>query len=204
MMRYARALTIGLIAGAALVMPGRAEAVTLREIMELTRAGVADDVILALIEIDQRVFSIDSETLTMLKQAGVSDKVMVAIVKSGRSAAAQPAPGPLAQDPVNEPPPPPQVYVVEREPASVREVVVPMPVYIAVPSRRSGHGRHGVTSYDNIKTPFNPFGPLPSTSLPPITSQAPQKPREPVYWGWGGKRRPDTWDPDPPPRTRKQ
>ena len=204
-MAHARAWTIvaGMAFATLMGVAQRAEAVTLKEIMELTRVGVGDDVLVALIEVDQRVFPIDSETLATLKQAGVSDRVMVAIVKSGRTA--PPAPGPLAQDPINEPPPPPQVYVVEREPAATREVVVPVPVYIAVPAgRRSGHVRQGVTSYDNVKSSINPFGVLPSTALPPANAQPPAKPKEPVYWGWGGKRRPDTWDPDPQPPSRKK
>ena len=66
----------------------RAEAITLREIVELTRAGLSDDVLLALIEVDQRVFEIDPDTLKALKDAGVSPRVIVAIVKSGRTPAA--------------------------------------------------------------------------------------------------------------------
>ena len=63
----------------------RAEAITLTEIIELTQAGLSDDVLLALIEVDQRVFSIDPETLKTLQDAGVSPRVIVAIVKSGRT-----------------------------------------------------------------------------------------------------------------------
>ena len=62
----------------------RAEAITLREIVELTKAGLSEEVLLALIEVDQRVFSIDSETVKSLQDAGVSPRVIVAIVKSGR------------------------------------------------------------------------------------------------------------------------
>jgi hypothetical protein len=65
--------------------PARAAAVTLQEIIELTRAGVSDEVLIALIEVDRRVFPVDPETLSKLKKAGVSERVMVAIVKSGRT-----------------------------------------------------------------------------------------------------------------------
>ncbi len=68
----------------------RAEAITLREIVELTKAGLSDEVLLALIEVDQRVFSIDSETVKSLQDAGVSPRVIVAIVKSGRMPPAEP------------------------------------------------------------------------------------------------------------------
>ena len=57
-----------LVVSAIALFAARAEAVTLREIVELTRAGLSDEVLLALIEIDQRVFPVDPDTLKMLKR----------------------------------------------------------------------------------------------------------------------------------------
>jgi hypothetical protein len=184
--------------------PSRADAVTLKEIIELTQAGVADDVLVALIEIDRQVFPIDSQTLSALKKAGVTDRVMVAIVKSGRTPPPEAsAPPPLAVDPHDDPAPEPQVYIIERESPSVREVMVPVPVYVAVDSgvRRSrGRTHTSTSSYDAIRTPFNPFGPLPiANAQRPVPAP---KPAEPVYWGWGGKLRPDAWKPTPEPGAR--
>ena len=139
---------------------------SLRDVVELTKAGLADDVILTLIEVNGSVYPTDAETLKSLKTAGVSPAVIVALVKSGRqnpAAAAMPAePYPVAATE-------PEVIVVEREAPEprVREVVVPVPVYVAVPTYRSHRGA-------------NP---------------RPQRPVEPVYWGWGGKLRPDAWKP---------
>ena len=97
-----------LVVSAIALFAARAEAVTLREIVELTRAGLSDEVLLALIEIDQRVFPVDPDTLKMLKDAGVSPAVIVAIVKSGRTPKPQPEPAPLAEI-VHPDQPPPQV-----------------------------------------------------------------------------------------------
>ena len=110
----------------------RAEAITLREIVELTRAGLSDDVLLALIEVDQRVFEIDPDTLKGLKDAGVSTRVIVAIVKSGRTPA--PPAEPIV-DIVPPDPPPPQVVVVDRPVVHEVAVAVPVPVYVAVGGR---------------------------------------------------------------------
>jgi hypothetical protein len=41
-------------------------------------------------------------------------------------------------------------------------------------------------------------------SDPPARTVTPRKPAEPVYWGWGGKRRPDSWDPSPAESRRDQ
>ena len=110
----------------------RAEAITLREIVELTRAGLSDDILLALIEVDQRVFEIDPDTLKALKAAGVSTRVIVAIVKSGRTPA--PPVEPIV-DIVPPDPPPPQVVVVDRPVVREVAVAVPVPVYVAVGGR---------------------------------------------------------------------
>jgi hypothetical protein len=86
---------------------------------------------------------------------------------------------------------PPQVVVIEREPV-VREVAVPVAVPIYVPILQRVRDRH-------VELPVNPAVPLP---VQPIGSFPVQQPRvsqpAPVYWGWGGKLRPDAWKPTPP------
>jgi hypothetical protein len=170
----------------------RADAVTLTEIMQLTKAGVDEEVLLALIEVDQRVFSIDPETITQLKAAGVSPRVIVAIVKSGRT----PPPPPLPEADITPPEPPaPQVVVVERPVVHEVPVAVPVPVYVAVGSySRSRHG-------DRAQTPYRPsltLPPVPPSPVSPLVDRPePRKRAEPVYWGWGGKLRPDAWQPTP-------
>ena len=118
-----------LIALALLVCVGasRAEAVTVRDLVELSKAGLSDQVLLALIEVDRSVFTIDAPTLKMLKDAGVSEAVIVAMIRSGRTA----PPVSLDEQPI-EPPPPfvapePQVVVIEHEVPVVREVPVAVP-----------------------------------------------------------------------------
>src|SRR3954453_20170541 len=68
----------------ALFVSTAAQAVTLKDIVDLTKAGLNDEVLLALIEVDGGVFAIDANTLSQLKTAGVSQKVIVALVRSGR------------------------------------------------------------------------------------------------------------------------
>ena len=79
-MRIAFALVVLLLAGPAT----RAEALTIRDVIELTKAGISDEVLLALIDVDGGVYANDAATLKRLKEAGVSERVMVALVRSGR------------------------------------------------------------------------------------------------------------------------
>ena len=168
----------------------RVEAITLREIVELTKAGLSEEVLLALIEVDQRIFSIDSETMKSLRDAGVSPRVIVAIVKSGRMPAAEPVPERVVTERIIEvdraDPPPPQIVVIDRP--VVHEVPVAVPVYVAVGGRSTV--RHRSQPYVVAPSPFIPFG---STTAPRVEAPDPPKRAEPVYWGFGGKRRPDTW-----------
>jgi len=62
-----------------------ASAVTVDQIVALTKAGVAEPVILALIERDKTVFTIEPEQLVKLQQDGVSQTVILAMLKSGRA-----------------------------------------------------------------------------------------------------------------------
>jgi len=121
---------------------GRAEAVTVRDVIELSKAGLSDSVLLALIGVDRSVFSIDTATLKELKSAGVSDAVIVAMIKSGRETLVENPMPPIAQQPVAEPDTqsepdsasePPQSAAVPPQ-AIPYPVAVPVPVYIAVPA----------------------------------------------------------------------
>ena len=169
-----------LIALALLVCVGasRAEAVTVRDLVELSKAGLSDQVLLALIEVDRSVFTIDAPTLKMLKDAGVSEAVIVAMIRSGRTA----PPVSLDEQPI-EPPPPfvapePQVVVIEHEVPVVREVPVAVPVYITAPLigprvRNAGDARDDDNRNRPARKSCVQYG----------------------YWGFGGKLRPDAYAP---------
>lgn len=175
-----------LIAIALVVVPvsaaaqmGSGQTLTVGEVIELSKAGLGEEALLALIEINRPVFPVDVDTLKGLKDAGVSPNVIVAMIRSGRTAP-PPPPEPLAlpEEPYSAaaaiPPPPPVVVVEHYSEPVVREVPVPVPVYVAVPVRRAHRDDHHV-------------------SRPPVVK--PHRQVEPVYWGWGGKLRPDAWKP---------
>jgi hypothetical protein len=187
-----RFLLVGSIVAA---LAGPAEALTIRDIIELTRAGVSEEVLLALIEVDRGVYDVDTATLKQLKAAGVSERVMVALVRSGREAA--PVEPPIVATEAAAESPAPQVIVIEhaqpeRVVEHVREVPVAVAVPVFVPLSRALRLRHRAHDRTFDASQFVPF-----QSGPPAVRPTAQPPAEPVYWGWGGKRRPDTWDPPP-------
>ncbi len=80
-------------------LPAETQAVTAKEILELSRAGLSEEVLLALIEVDGGVFTLDTATLKSLKEGGVSERVILAMVRSGRTPAVEPAPQPVVSEP---------------------------------------------------------------------------------------------------------
>ena len=72
------------------LIPARADALTVRDVVELARAGLGDDIILALIEVNRSVFPIDTATLKTLQAAGVGERVILAMIRSQRTQPAVP------------------------------------------------------------------------------------------------------------------
>jgi hypothetical protein len=170
---------------------GRAEAVTAKDILDLHRAGLGEEVLLALVEVDGGVFTIDTDALKELKAAGVGERVIAAMIRSGRTKQEPPAPARALQPD----PPQPQVIVVEHERPVVRNVVVPVPVYIPVTGRVRARGHvkdHGAAA---VHVPPGFGSSVPGFGVIQPHPANPPKPPEPVYWGWGGKLRPDAWKP---------
>src|SRR4051812_8124451 len=127
----------------AVLAPFKADALTVRDVIELSRAGLGDETLLALIEVDPSVFPIDTATLKALKAAGVSEHVIVAMVRSARTPAPpiEAAPAEVLPEPQEQPAP---VAVEQRAPAAeIREVPVAVPVavpvYIPVERHRADH-----------------------------------------------------------------
>jgi hypothetical protein len=146
------------------------QTVTTRDIIELSKSGLPAEVLIALIDVHRPVFPVDTVTLKGLKDAGVAPNVIVAMIKSGRELPV--APAATEEAPAQASVPPPEVIYVEQprrdEPAprvyyEDRVREVVVPVYVAVPVR----------------------------SRPIVRPE--HTPAEPVYWGWGGKPRPDGW-----------
>lgn len=175
MRRFLIILSLLAIPCSAGAQQAREHLLSVRDVIELTKAGIGEEALVALIEVNRRVFPVDVDTLKTLKDAGVAPSVIVAMIKSGRTAPAT-APPLTPMDLTAAPVPqalPAQaatpVVVVEHhhEQPVVREVPVAVPVFVTVPVRRID--RH----------------------------HAPRPPKhiEPVYWGWGGKLRPDAWQP---------
>ncbi len=189
------AAVVLLAALAATVQP--AQALTIRDVIELTRAGLTDDVLVALIEVDGGVYSTDTATLKSLKDAGVSARVMIALIRSGRDRRVEePPPVPVVDNPPVETPPTVVIEhrgVIEHREPQVQQVVVPVPVYVPVYPTRGRQYR---------SEPFTGIQESTFVPLEPGAADRPRKAQEPVYWGFGGKLRPDAWG-QPQARDRK-
>jgi hypothetical protein len=85
-------------------------------------------------------------------------------------------------------------------------VVVPVPVYVPVVSPR--YHRNVIIDNHPGRTLRGGYA-VPGSTLPPrfISPAVPPTqaaPRQPEYWGWGGKPRPDAWKEPEPTRQREK
>jgi hypothetical protein len=107
-----------LVLAMAACAPAPASAVTLAEVVALSKAGVSEPVILALIERDQTLFSMSPDQLVKLQRDGLSDTILLALLKSGHPSEALLPKSPVALAAAQPPalPPPPAVVVVGHDP----------------------------------------------------------------------------------------
>jgi hypothetical protein len=69
---------------ALVVVPATVDAVTIRDIIALSKAGLSDEILSAVIDADRTIFTLDAEQILELRRAGVSDAVLLKMVRSRR------------------------------------------------------------------------------------------------------------------------
>ena len=96
-------------------VPPTASAVTIDEVVALSKSGISEQVIVAVIERDQTLFTLSPTLIMKLQRDGLSDRILLALIKSGR---ANEPPVPTSPvEPVAAPvPPPPLIAVVGHGP----------------------------------------------------------------------------------------
>lgn len=196
MRRLVAVLALAMVAAS----PAAAQTLTTKDILDLTKAGFSKEALIALIEVHRSVFPVDRDTLMTLKAQGVNDNVIVAMIRSGRDPVLPPPPPPPPPTPsviVDRGDGTPELIIKDRAPEQtrvvvvedreeprydrrpfveerVREVPVAVPVYVPVTTTRPR-----IRDREDIDRP----------DARPVQKQ------EPVYWGFGGKLRPDAWKP---------
>lgn len=134
-----------------------AQAVTLRDLVDLSKSGLSDEILIALVEAERSVFHLKAADLQELKRQGLSDRLLLHLLQTPairEEAARAEAPYyPSQPEPRQAVLMPTQIVVVDR----IQTIAVPVywPIYVPTPQ--------------------------------------PARPEKPVYWGWGGTRRPDAW-----------
>jgi hypothetical protein len=184
-----RARTFLLVTMAVVALAGtRLQAITLEDVVELSRVGVGDVVLVELIEIDENTYQLPPARLRALKLAGVSDRVLLALLRSGR--VAQEDAGVALPTDTRKRTTPAGCQRPGGSCDAVAPRIVAVPVLVpARPDRSTSESRQA-----GPRTPlgfggvvgFNPLPTVPTATIIPA-------PREPVYWGWGGKKRPGSW-----------
>jgi hypothetical protein len=84
-------LRVTVLLAALTVLPATADAITIRDIIALSKAGLPDEILAAVIEADRTIFTLDAEQILELRRAGVSDAVLLKMVRSRREFDTPPA-----------------------------------------------------------------------------------------------------------------
>jgi hypothetical protein len=110
-------IACALTASAALLLlastPGPAWAVSTRDLVELSKAGLGDDVLVALIEADGTVFNLDAPRILQLRAEGVSERVITAMIRNAPHPPSAPVPA-AAASPAEGPPAPATPVLAEQ------------------------------------------------------------------------------------------
>lgn len=189
-MAHRRLLTVAAFLGVLLgPAVSRAYAINLRDLIALSKEGVSDAVLVAIIETDGSKFTLGPNDVRQLRSEGISDAVIIAMLMTARSPVrSMDVTSPVAPvTPDDEPEPTETSGPARRSPAPA-----PAPVVI------------NQTIVQKVEAPSRRYESQPQAVYVPVYVAVPTRPvevkkEEPVYWGWGGKRRPDAWGEAPAP-----
>ena len=183
-MRVAVCVTVAVIA----FTGTRARAVTLEDVVKLSQAGIGEVVLIELIKMDDIADPLTASRLRAFKGAGVSAQVLLVLLRSGRSADGH-RPATAQRDESRRTTRSDGCRRRTRaacESAVTRIVLVPTRPTRRIggrqwaPGPRTALGFGGVSGFSSLST--RTTGTVTSTRC------------EPVYWGWGGKKRPGSWN----------
>jgi hypothetical protein len=143
-------LKAALIALTVWAVPTSATALTVADVIALSRAGVSDVVLTALVDADRTIFALSTEQVLALRDAGVSDTVLLKMIASRKEF---------------EPPLPPAIEastppVVEYRDSPLPNVTVSVPYFVPVPifidPRVTGHAPRHRTRRGDASRPLPP------------------------------------------------
>ena len=177
-----------------LAVPASAEpATSIRDLVQLKAAGLSDEILIALIQSDGSVFSLSADDIIDVRRQGLSEPVILAMLATRKRP--QPAvtitrdtypPAASATAPTDTP----VMQDDTTERTSQSETVTVPPVTVKVEQH--------VTQTQTVQAPEPQvqYVPVPvAYPVYPITPIVDRTPVKPLYWGFGGERRPDTWQP---------
>lgn len=165
-----------LIAAVLLVTLARpVQAVTVQELVDLSKAGLSDDILIALVEAEKSVFRLTATDVQALKREGLSDRLLLHLLQT-----------PSIRE---------RAERVERAGRASELERRAVKAHVSGPAAPARAAAPDVVYVDRVRTI-----PVPVYVPVIVAYPRPEKPEEPVYWGWGGKRRPGSWKEPSPDR----
>ena len=196
-------LALAILAGPAAGV--RRAASGIRDLLLLKEAGLSDDILIDLIQSDGSVFHLKAADIIDLHKQGLSDRVIRAMLATARKPAALGAPPVLAEPDQTTLPGVPEAPFLYR----ARVLVPPQADVIT-----SGMNEPPANDAPRATWPSVPMAAAASVTPAPLQTQVvevyvpvavpvvverqhvapPAPPPAPVYWGYGGRKKPGSWD----------
>jgi hypothetical protein len=174
-----------------------ASAVTVRDLLNLKAAGLSDEILIALIQTDGSVFYLTADEIISLSKQGLSERVLLAMIDTARKP--QPVLPPVAL------PAEASEYQQLAQPPVTLHVSQVNEQYVEQPQGR--YADYPMTYPIGYPLGYPIAVPVFISSVDRVHGKDVGR-REPVYWGFGGQRRPDSWDARPaataPPARKKR
>jgi hypothetical protein len=150
-----------------------AAAVSVEELFNLRANGLSDEILVALIEADGSVFRLSPEDVLILHKRGLGEKVILAMLASARrdGTGRDGLPSDAGAFPA-------AAGLVPVHQVPIHQVIVQQVQIPASPEQ--------VIVHVPVAVP-----------VPIAVPVEPVRPEKPVYWGFGGRLRPDAWQPAP-------
>jgi hypothetical protein len=175
-------------------------AATIQDLVKLKAAGLGDDILIALIESDGSVFNLKADDVIALRKQGLSEKVIIVMLATAKKAAppapaGRPSSATAAE--VRQAPTPPSIQIddpyASENTTQVTVPSVPAPVVINI-TQKVEQRTEAPADYQSqpVYTTY-PYYPYYYVGAPIVRPFVPVAAPQPVYWGFGGQRRPGTW-----------
>lgn len=173
-------------------------AISIDDLVNLKTRGISDAILIALIDADGSIFRLSADDVLALSKRGLSDTVILAMINTAKPKAvvAPPAPSPASESDTSREPSESHGHEYDDEWTGGSSKAPVIHVHQTV--TQTVEPSYSQPAYPPPLFPAYSYVPIAYPIGSPYLANRTVLPRvvpNNLYWGFGGERRPDTWQP---------